>query len=117
MGGGGVEDAVWEGFCESSLEFSAKRIAVHCTEKVNPLNNSIFGKTIAMSAKERLLKEMESLSASELLLVRSLIRTLKRKSARKPLRPGTGGRKARAALRNLKTPLSDEIAASRSDRV
>ncbi|MEW6063964.1 hypothetical protein P378_06255 [Desulforamulus profundi] len=71
-----------------------------------------------MQAKERLLKEIESLSPHHILKIYDLVLALKKQNHQVVLRKNpTGYLRARAALRNCKGSLSKDIIEERNDRL
>ncbi len=71
-----------------------------------------------MQAKERLLKEIESLNSHNILRVYDLVLTLKKKDKTIELKKSKKGYlRARLALRNCKGSLSDDIIVERNDRI
>lgn len=71
-----------------------------------------------MQAKERLLKEIESLNSQQILKIYELVLTLKKQNQQvAPRNNPTGYLRTRAALRNCKGSLSEDIIEERNDRI
>ncbi len=71
-----------------------------------------------MQAKERLIKEIESLGPHNILRVYDLVLTLKRQDKKIQFqKPNNGYLRARLALKNCKGSLSDDIIKERNDRI
>jgi len=70
-----------------------------------------------MKPKDRLLKELEHLSNSNILKVYDLVLTLKEKEKTKRVTGSKDYLRAREALKNCKGSLSDDIKEERKERV
>jgi hypothetical protein len=71
-----------------------------------------------MQAKERLIKEIESLGSHNILRVYDLVLSLKKQDKKVELKKVSNGYlRARTALRNCKGALSDNIIEERNDRI
>ena len=72
-----------------------------------------------MSEREKLLREMEELTSSELKLLRSLLRSVRRRKA--PVKKGSKKNEAylkvRDALKGIRGSLADDISMQREDRI
>jgi len=71
-----------------------------------------------MQAKERLLKEIESLGPHNILRVYDLVLALKTQDKKIQLKkPNNGYLRTRLALKNCKGSLSDDLIKERNDRI
>jgi len=71
-----------------------------------------------MQAKERLIKEIESLGPHNILRVYDLVLTLKKQDKKIQFKkPNNGYMRTRLALKNCKGSLSDDIIKERNDRI
>lgn len=71
-----------------------------------------------MQAKERLIKELESLGPHNILRVYDLVLTLKTQDKKTQLvKPNNGYLRTRHALRNCRGSLSNDIIRERNDRI
>jgi len=70
-----------------------------------------------MRAKERLLKELDSLSHQDILKVYDLVLTLKGEHKPRPEREKGGYMRARRALKDCSGSLSDDIREGRNERI
>ena len=70
-----------------------------------------------MSTKEKIVEELNELSPSDLLTVRSTIAELKKKHSKKNGAQGKSYLSVQGALKSIKANLSEEIISGRDDRV
>ena len=70
-----------------------------------------------MQAKERLIKEIESLDPHNILRFYDLVLTLKKQDKTIQSKPNNGYLRARLALKNCKGSLSDDIIKERNGRI
>ena len=70
-----------------------------------------------MQAKERLIKEIESLDPHNILRVYDLVLTLKKQDKTIQSKPNNGYLRDRLALKNCKGSLSNDIIKEKNDRI